>query len=843
MTASLPTVGGSNNIWGTQMNQFLGVSHNSDGTLIPSAVSSALPLSSGSIIIGALAGGYQQLAIGATGTVLTSSAGQPAWLALAGMTVLSPSGGDDTTAIQAAVNGSVIVVLNSGTFNVSSTITVPSKASILGVGASTRINASQASGGAFYWHGASGEGGVTATNSKGVMRDFVIDGTSAGANAIGLDMGDGWGYRLDHIFIENFTGANAKGLYINNAQYFTEKMVATGVTVRNCTTLVWMSVTGGLNSFEFCDLAFYFAAQPGQTGFRIDNGAYLNGSLTLRGNFYGLQGGTYSTRPAAIWIGNGSSDGSTLSSLRWDVVIETDVKSGPPTTDYHQSIHFADSSNKLQDGIGILAFRDPNWVASNVTTGKFTFNGILYGDSALNAAVQIPADWAIPPGYTVTLPVGGTGDDGANISAVAAAAHNSAADAYMGGAGQQSGLVVLAPNQVYNVKTTITLPPGCELWGNRGTILAYSGTGPCIQAQGNEVGTPLLGIQGMGSRIISCTVDGSAVSPTAMAGGIEVGGQYDIVLQDVTVQNFTSSGTDNALAAPGGGNFNYGGYFPLGAYGISICNRNTLTEKVIFKNVTINNCGTPNLSTTPPSQAGGAGIQVINPKGGAQSGSQMYAFMDVHMNQQQGQNGLVLGRNAQLYYCSLRMKGNMFSTGSGTNGGAVFVIGVGDNVNNYNAHMSLANYDINIECTGGGSTSSKPFTVWFGQNSDNTWNNGFGTMRFAGMRSATNSPQFTYQVGANGTPSMQFSGRIWGDTGLAAVANPVATPAFNTLYTNNGNDAVVYVSGTGITNVVVSGVATGLTSGAFILPTSQTIQINGGSGTPAWKWITNVINS
>jgi hypothetical protein len=40
-TQRLPTVGGDPNSWGTVLNGFLGVAHNTDGTLITSAVSTA----------------------------------------------------------------------------------------------------------------------------------------------------------------------------------------------------------------------------------------------------------------------------------------------------------------------------------------------------------------------------------------------------------------------------------------------------------------------------------------------------------------------------------------------------------------------------------------------------------------------------------------------------------------------------------------------------------------------------------------------------------------------------------------------------------------------------------
>lgn len=428
-----------------------------------------------------------------------------------------------------------------------------------------------------------------------------------------------------------------------------------------------------------------------------------------------------------------------------------------------------------------------------------------------------------------------SGDDGASLTAAAQAAVGSGASLpFLGGNGQTCGLLILSPNQVYNLQTPFVIPPGCEVWGSRGTILAASGNafaGPAVQAQGNQLGTQV--IQGVGTRILGCTIDGTGVNAVSMCGGLEIGGQYDIVLQDTTIQNFTSSGNDN-------GGTTYTGFFPLGAYGISVCNRQTLTEKIILRNVTINNCGTPNLTATAPSQAGGAAIQFVHPVGGAPSTSNMYSFMDVHLNQQMGQNGIVIARQAQPWYGTWRIKGNFFSQASGINGAACFVIGVGSNAQSNQGHFSLGYFDVNVECTNGAGGTTQPYTVWFGPNADNQWNNGLGTMRFSNFRSASNSPQF---VVGGASPSMQFSGRIWGDSQLANVGAPVATPVFGTQYTNNGNDAMVSIApGSGATNILYNGVAMGVTSGNFFLPAHATIQINGSGAAASWVWAPAVIN-
>lgn len=343
------------------------------------------------LIVGGTSGAATRLPVGANGTVLSVTGGVVGWTVVPGTFYLSPSGGDDTVALQNAVNavGVGMVFLAAGTFTISSQVTVPHKASIMGNGALTRLKYTGASGACLYMHDPGPNGGVTAQNSSGALRDFVVDGTSAGNTAIGIDIGDGWGYRIEHVFIESFGGTSAIGLYINNNNYFTEKMTCRAVTVRNCTTDVHMTSTGGGTSFEFNDLDFYLVAQPGQDGFVLDNNCFYNGHLRLRGNFYTSNS---SFTNAAIRIGTSSGDTATLNSTTLDVVIENDL--GHTFT--HQSINFGGVGNTMQNCTGMLAFRDPNWTVTNAARGQFTFRGILYGDATLALVNEVPSNYTLP---------------------------------------------------------------------------------------------------------------------------------------------------------------------------------------------------------------------------------------------------------------------------------------------------------------------------------------------------------------------------------------------------------------------------------------------------------------
>jgi hypothetical protein len=342
-----------------------------------------------------LTGGAVGLAAvaGATfGRVQPASAGTEAvsWI----MPSNETSGNTDTSTIQSTLNSSGFVWLGPGEFYINKVITIPHKAAVLGVGAETRVMCVGKAG--FYMHDTNpGDGNNRTANSSGHIRDLIIDGTKAGSDAVGLDIGDGWGYRLDHVFVENFTGSAAIGIYMNNQNYFTEKMLATSIHVRNCTTQVLLAQGPGGPSFEYCDLAFYFAIQPGQDGFVVSNGGYLaGGSLKIRGNAYSQQAKAaqgYVIRVGTSTSGNG--DGSCIGSCCLDVAVEQNLYDSGygyiPGT-----IYFANSNNTMLNDYGMLVFRDTPWTPSNLATDQqFTFRGICGGDSNLTTYVQVPVTW------------------------------------------------------------------------------------------------------------------------------------------------------------------------------------------------------------------------------------------------------------------------------------------------------------------------------------------------------------------------------------------------------------------------------------------------------------------
>jgi len=139
-------------------------------------------------------------------------------------------------------------------------------ADLIGSGPGTRINVIGNITGISSHHGPT-SGPVQHNTKSGTIANLTIDGTSAGANAIGVDVGDGWGHRLDHLWIQNFTGASAIGLSVCNRQFWTEKFQARHVTLINNTTAAqhWLSGVQA-QSQEYQDVEYYIWLEPNQNG-------------------------------------------------------------------------------------------------------------------------------------------------------------------------------------------------------------------------------------------------------------------------------------------------------------------------------------------------------------------------------------------------------------------------------------------------------------------------------------------------------------------------------------------------------------------------------------------------
>lgn len=239
------------------------------------------------------------------------------------MVPLFPSG--DTTGVTdtanfnaavAALPAGGTILLAPGEFY-STGVTVP--AETVGVGANTAGSAVnvQGSGSATIWFhvGAgtafsyhrtdnySAQFGQPADNTTGFIRDFVIDGTSATSGAIGLDVGDGWGYDI-RMTIVNFTATDCIAANLINRVFWTEKgcfrlhLLNNAIAARIDTVV--SDISHEYNLFEF----FVFCA-AGQQGVECAGGVYMGGcDIRLLGN---MSSGTAATQGAFAFSATSAS--------------------------------------------------------------------------------------------------------------------------------------------------------------------------------------------------------------------------------------------------------------------------------------------------------------------------------------------------------------------------------------------------------------------------------------------------------------------------------------------------------------------------------------------------------
>jgi hypothetical protein len=289
------------------------------------------------------------------------------------------------------------VVLAPGDYYINAQLTKPSKADLIGSGPGTVINVVGDSNitAIYSHHSESHLTGLTQHQTKsGTIANLTVDGTGAGDDAIGIDIGDGWGHRIDHVWINNFTGTSAIGLSVCNRYFWTEKFQARHVTLVNNTTAVQhyleaSSTTTPDQSHEYQDVEYYIWAQPGQNGIVVQ-GVHWNGSMRVRGNFQrGDSGNAVVTlRQDPNGAGAAEMHGS------FDISVEMNGTGTNPL-----SINFPDTMAPLSgpfSGTGFLRFDGGG--QTNATPGMLQFRGMVLEANNTIQAVFAPAGTAPPAG-------------------------------------------------------------------------------------------------------------------------------------------------------------------------------------------------------------------------------------------------------------------------------------------------------------------------------------------------------------------------------------------------------------------------------------------------------------
>lgn len=205
----------------------------------------------------------------------------------------------------------------------------------------------------------------------GPMSGFTIDGTSAGAAASGLQVGD-QNYPYVNIGARNFTGATAIGLWAANTVGWMNEGSVTA-QLDNCTNgLVLDAVGGGSVSYGDVNWNLTVKTLTNQNAVVGQNGAQaIGGSFQLGGEFIA---GAAANTGYVLKLGADSSSAGIRNMAIFNVVVEAAAGAG---TVGHTTIGLGSSAFLMQNA-GQLVFRNQggNFQASAGTaTYRFTHSG------------------------------------------------------------------------------------------------------------------------------------------------------------------------------------------------------------------------------------------------------------------------------------------------------------------------------------------------------------------------------------------------------------------------------------------------------------------------------------
>lgn len=170
-------------------------------------------------------------------------------------------------------------------------------------------------GNAWYGHRSASYGGQfgnPAQPAVGYVRDFVIDGTNAGAGSVGYHYGDGWGRGLTNdLRIVNYTGTGSVGAWQQNTiapAFWMEKTIH-NFEFSNNSIAMNIDTGAGSTSAEYNEYHINMFSQTNQQGIQCINGINMGGSnLFLYGNMAVTSSstGTPTNNVAMLSLLNGS---------------------------------------------------------------------------------------------------------------------------------------------------------------------------------------------------------------------------------------------------------------------------------------------------------------------------------------------------------------------------------------------------------------------------------------------------------------------------------------------------------------------------------------------------------
>lgn len=250
-------------------------------------------------------------------------------------------------------------------------------------------------------------------NRAGGVRDLVVDGTNAGNNAIGLDAGGGWGFRFDHLYLDNFAGTGSAGFQLRNSNpgFFTEKANATGIHLRGNTIGAHLFFDSTAHtSLEYNDLDFTVSMNDLQSGVVIDGANVTGGRLHIRGNITSNWVGPAPASQGVLVLNTFGSPSGVAAAFNGHLDFRVEDNSGANIAHASNKISFSDN-NQTITGYGRIDVTGNGQVVVNGVTqtaipaGMFQFRGPIPGNQGMPALRTVT---------TTTLASIGTGNSYTN---------------------------------------------------------------------------------------------------------------------------------------------------------------------------------------------------------------------------------------------------------------------------------------------------------------------------------------------------------------------------------------------------------------------------------------------
>lgn len=219
----------------------------------------------------------------------------------------------------------------------------------------------------------------------GGWRGGIIDGINTTGPACAFHMGDIFYLTLDDFIVSRFGQAGSKGVWLDNAYYWTEQAHGrfyVKAVAGACVVFDHHDAGNGTSTGSHDRDVFEIGIENDGIGDGIlaQNGAFIvDGKLNVRGNF------STGSAQHAVFHTSGSGSSFTLSE------VNAGVELGDTANTLPVPVLVDNSGGGIINCRGIMDFSAGDAFGGSVTNGAFAYSGMVFGDSKLRAFSELQA--------------------------------------------------------------------------------------------------------------------------------------------------------------------------------------------------------------------------------------------------------------------------------------------------------------------------------------------------------------------------------------------------------------------------------------------------------------------